>query len=74
MSNLTDKDLITFGKHKGKELQDVPAQWLMWYYNELTTKLNKNVILTPMEKQLHFYIDDNLDVLKKEIYDERQNK
>lgn len=50
---MNDNDLMTFGIHKGKEMQDVPADYLLWIYREgkLTDELKK-------------YIEDNLQVLE----------
>lgn len=32
---LNDNSILWFGKaHIGKELKDVPASWLIWWYNE----------------------------------------
>lgn len=52
---MKDTDLMPFGKHQGKALANVPADYLLWLYRE--GKVNKEI------KQ---YIEDNLDVLKKE--------
>jgi hypothetical protein len=30
----TDLDLMPFGKHKGEPMQDVPAHYLRWWWNE----------------------------------------
>ena len=27
---MTDLDIMPFGKHKGKQMQDVPADYLIW--------------------------------------------
>jgi len=52
----TDTTLMPFGKYKGKELQDIPASYLLWLYNEGLNHL-----------QLKEYIEDNMEVLEKEI-------
>jgi len=31
---MEDTDLMPFGMHKGKQMQDVPASWLLWFKNE----------------------------------------
>ena len=51
----TDSSIMPFGAHKGKRLIDVPAQYLLWLYEN-----NKCV------GHLKNYIQDNLDVLKQE--------
>ena len=30
----TDQSLMPFGKHKGKKMEDVPANYLLWLWNE----------------------------------------
>ncbi len=49
---------MPWGIHKGKSLEDVPAQYLIWLYNE--GKLNNS-------KDLKDYIEDNMAALKLEI-------
>jgi len=31
---MTDDDLMTFGKHKGRHMIDVPADYLLWILGE----------------------------------------
>lgn len=31
---ITDKDLMPFGKHKGKKIADVPPSYLLWLYDQ----------------------------------------
>ena len=31
---LTDDDLMPFGKHRGRRLEDVPARYLLWLWDE----------------------------------------
>jgi uncharacterized protein (DUF3820 family) len=58
---LNDNSPMPFGKYKGEKMANVPADYLMWLYNEI--KCNKDV---------RDYIEDNLDVLEQEI--KRENK
>lgn len=53
---LTDKSPMPFGKHKGVEMANVPADYLLWLYenNKCTDEVKE-------------YIEDNMDVLKMEI-------
>ena len=44
---VTDETRITFGKHKGSRMCDIPEEYLIWWYNE-----NIEMIL---------YIQDNID-------------
>lgn len=52
---LTDRDVMPFGKYKGKTLANVPAPYLLWLYNEGCSN-----------EALKQYIIDNLDCLKQE--------
>jgi uncharacterized protein (DUF3820 family) len=58
---MEDTDLMPYGIHKGKEMQDVPADYLLWLYEE-------GKLTEPVRE----YIEDNLEVLKVEI--ERNKK
>jgi uncharacterized protein (DUF3820 family) len=55
-TELTDQSIMPLGLHKGKRMEDVPADYLVWY-RENAKKPNKAV----ME-----YIIDNWQVLLKE--------
>lgn len=53
---LTDKSPMPYGKHKGVEMANVPASYLIWLYeNDKCTD------------DVREYIEDNMDVLKIEI-------
>ena len=55
---MDDNSLMTFGKHKGKKLKDVPAEYLLWwYYLEDSDKQNE---------ELWYYIDDNFESIEQE--------
>ena len=58
---MRDEDLMPFGKHKGEKMANVPADYLMWLYDN--NKCYGNV---------KKYIEDNLDVLKDEIKKQRK--
>jgi len=64
MSDLTDNDPITFGKHKGKAMVEVPAGWLLWFYGE--NEGVSTVKLYPDQKKVMEYIRENLDAIKSE--------
>ncbi len=51
----TDTTIINFGKHKGQKLANVPANYLLWLYDN-----NK------CDGSLRAYIRENLDILRKE--------
>ncbi len=58
---LYDNSPMPFGKYKGEKMENVPASYLLWLYDE--NKCNKEV---------RDYIEDNIDVLKEEV--KRNNK
>jgi hypothetical protein len=55
----TDEHRIPFGKYRGRKLKDVPANYLHWLW------LNSN------DRTLNIleYIENSMDVLKKECPD-----
>jgi uncharacterized protein (DUF3820 family) len=63
---LTDDDKMLFGIHKGKAMANVPAKYLLWFYDELKQRQSKGLRLNSAELELHEYISDNLDILKNE--------
>ena len=56
MEKITDQSKMTFGKYKGTAIEDVPASYLIWIYD------NKKCPKNYME-----YIKDNLDELYQEL-------
>ena len=52
----TDETLMPWGKYKGLKMANVPADYLLWLYEN--NKCNNDV---------RAYIEDNLDVLRYEI-------
>lgn len=59
---MDDNTPMPFGIHKGKKLANVPPKYLIWLYE------------TGMHGQLKEYIEDNLDVLKKQVDYENKSK
>lgn len=57
MAKYEDDTIIGFGKHKGKELENVPAEWLLWY--ESAEGKKDNLLIE--------YIEENKDVLIDEL-------
>ena len=53
---LTDKSIMPSGKHKGKKMEDIPADYLLWIYEN-----------NACSKEVSFYIHENLDTIKEEI-------
>ncbi len=62
MKTLTDTDSMPFGKHKGKPMQDVPAS----YFHFLWNNGMKNDVAT---SNVALYIRDNMEGLKQEDED-----
>ena len=63
MAKFTDETRMPFGKHKGGQLINVPASYLIWLYdNQMRNGALKN------------YIEDNLDVLRQEIKEQKHQK
>lgn len=66
MSNnkpFTDRSIMPYGKHKGKMMANVPADYLLfiWENHELRGPLKE-------------YISENLEVIKKQVaYEKKQN-
>lgn len=52
----TDETPFPFGKYAGKPMQEVPADYLIWCYDN--NKLSK-----PLRK----YVEENMDVLETEL-------
>lgn len=59
---LYDDSIITIGTHQGKKLEDVPAEYLLWWYEK-----NNNITQSHKQYNLKEYIEDNMDVLNKEV-------
>lgn len=59
---LTDESLMPFGKHKGKMMIDVPASWFLYMYDEMNIS----------KGNVRDYIEENLEVLRKEVADQKQ--
>lgn len=57
---LTDQSPMPYGKHQGTAMANVPAQYLLWLYeNQKCTH------------EVREYITDNLDALRLEIHNTR---
>lgn len=69
---ITDKTIITFGIHKGKEIQNIPPSWLFWFHNNVETKIKNGVGISQIEQDIHEYIIENMQVLQKELKESQQ--
>lgn len=56
---LEDNDLMPEGKYRGIKMANVPADYLLWYKD--------NVCPTYDNDAIHNYIKDNLSILENEI-------
>ena len=56
MKKLTDESPMPYGKYKGRPMEDVPADYLIW--------LVDNQRASP---EVGAYVEENMDVLQKEI-------
>lgn len=56
---LTDDDLMPSGKFTGHPMKLIPANYLIWY--------SENVQQNYENQNIHDYIKENLEVLKHEI-------
>lgn len=62
MIELTDESEMPFGKHKGIRMQDVPASYLFWLWdNGLKNETKTNSVAE--------YIQRNMSALKQECPD-----
>lgn len=62
---MKDEDLMTFGKHKGEKMANVPASWLVWFYDENIKKPAFKVGVAGLNV-LKYIQDTGLDYLRKE--------
>lgn len=59
---LNDESPMPFGKHKGKPMSEVPADYLFWFWtNGGEQKKDRDPVAR--------YIDENLDALRQEYPD-----
>lgn len=60
---LTDTDLMTFGKHRGKQMQDVPVSYLHWMWKDVSHGAAEHT------DRVRDYIKENLHALAVENKD-----
>lgn len=61
---LKDIDIMTFGKHKGKAMIEVPKNWLLWFYDEINKTSNQEIGTNQL--RVYNYIDHNYEAIEKE--------
>jgi len=59
---LNDNSLMPYGKYKGEKMANVPANYLLWLWD------NDKCCESVRE-----YIEDNMDVLEKEVRESNNN-
>lgn len=60
---LTDKSLMPYGKHQGKLMSRIPADYLLW--------LHGNGRCSPLVRA---YVEDNIEALNKQIAEAERQK
>lgn len=58
---MEDTDLMPFGMHKGTEMGEVPAKYLLWLHDNASLGVRKAF------PRVFEYIKDCMDALKKEL-------
>lgn len=58
---MEDTDLMLFGKHKGKEMANVPANYLIWLHDNASNTGRREY------PQIFEYIKDNMPSLEVEL-------
>jgi uncharacterized protein (DUF3820 family) len=58
---MKDTDIMIFGKHKGKMLGEIPADYMLWLYDEMKEKKG------PFAKELTEYLKENIEYYKQQI-------
>lgn len=55
---LNENSPMPYGKYEGKQLKDVPADYLLWlYYNDRASR------------EIEEYVERNLEALKEEAFE-----
>lgn len=62
---MKDTDRMSFGKHKGKMLGEIPAAYMLWLYEEMKEKRN------PFARQITEYLESNLEYYKQQLDENR---
>jgi len=59
---MDDNSLMSFGKHRGKKLKNVPASYFLWLYEQEWADEQYHELLD--------YIENNLDSIEEDAYNE----
>jgi len=69
---MKDDDLMPFGKHKGKAMANVPASWLVWFWESNETAYKGGVMLGVEAQMVMGYLKETgIDWLRKEAKNDR---
>jgi len=58
MERLTDESIMYWGKYQGHKMKDIPGHYLLW--------LKENVVPTFHTDAIFDYINDNIEIIRKE--------
>lgn len=70
MANLTDLCPMPLGKHKGRSMESVPDDYLMWFWNKNEQKYQQGNLTHVPTQQVMEYIQDNLDAIQNNLNQE----
>lgn len=62
---MKDSDLMKFGKFKDEAMANVPAWWLVWFWDENSSKPLNQMKKSGIEV-LHYIKETGIDYLRKE--------
>lgn len=62
---MSDNDLITFGKFKGTAMANIPAWWLVWFWDENAYK-SLNTMTKEGIEVLSYIKKTGIEYLRKE--------
>ena len=63
---MNDLSPMPFGKYKGTPMQDVPANYLLWLWDN---GLKEKFLSDSERSEVHQYIKDSMSALKQECPD-----
>jgi uncharacterized protein (DUF3820 family) len=64
--HMTDSCLMPFGKHSGTAMANVPASYLLWFWNQNKDDFEDGKFMVRDKYRVMTYIKDNLEDLRKE--------
>jgi len=64
VGKMTDESLMPFGKYKGYAMVNIPADYLLWLYENATQ----------LRSDMKTYLEDNIDVIRAEVNRSKKNQ